>query len=395
MNVASALGRLHRRLLPDDPSIGYQPYLWLMYLLFLLPGLYFIQWDTSAVVLTVLSVIVFLWLYFRGFWLSGNALIYNALLIAMMGALLLPFNASASTYFIYAAAAVGIINNVRFSLIFIIGLACMLLLESWLLDLSLFAMLIPAGFVLMVGFASLFQGIIIRKNNSLRISQAEVSRLATVAERERISRDLHDLLGHSLSLITLKAELAGKLLKRQETQRARQEIDDLERISRTALGEVREAVSGYRQAGLISELQHASEALQSASIQTHLDVASDNLSATHDHTLAMCVREAITNVIRHSEARNCWITLEQDAHNTELSIRDDGKLPTIKLEPGSGLNGMRDRLQMLNGNLSIQQRDGLHLTITLPVDHAETTLENSSLELQQHISDKRALEFHD
>lgn len=366
MSIANQLRRLHRRLLPDNPDLSYTPYLWLMYLLFLLPGLFFARWDALTVWLTALSVVVFLPLYFRSFWLSGKATIYNSLLIALMGALLLPINISANTYFIYAAAAVGFIANLRYAVMIISGLAAALILESWFLGLPLLAIVIPSLFVLMVGCANIFQGTISRKNNSLRLSQAEVSRLATVAERERISRDLHDLLGHSLSLITLKAELAGKLLKREDIARASQEVGDLERISRTALSEVREAVSGYRQAGLSDELQHATQALQSANINLKLAGSSNDLPDAHDNALAMCVREAVTNVIRHSGAQNCWIRLSRNSGQVSLSIRDDGESSGENIVMGSGLKGMRDRLSIMGGALNIDQSSGLHLEIQLP-----------------------------
>ncbi len=364
--MVNLLSRLNRRLLPDNPDIGYTPYFWLLYLIFLLPGLFFTRWGAISVWLTVLSVIVFLPLYFRSFWLEGQAMVYNNLLIALIGVLLLPINISACTYFIYAAAGIGFISNMRSALVVIFGLGALLVLESWLLGFPTLAMLMPAALVLMIGCANLFHGALMRKNHSLRLSQAEVTRLATVAERERISRDLHDLLGHSLSLITLKAELAGKLLQRENIQRAGQEIDDLERISRTALSEVREAVSGYRQADLHDELQHADEALSSADIKLNLSGEYSDLPSAHDNALAMCVREAVTNIIRHSDANNCWIQFSHDRAQVKLSISDDGEPLKQEIAMGSGLKGMQDRLAIMGGDLTIRQNQGLHLQIQLP-----------------------------
>lgn len=367
MRIAKPLSPLHRRLLPDNPDIGYTPYFWLLYLLFLLPGLFFARWSAISVWLTLLSVIVFLPLYFRSFWLEGRAMIYNNLLIALVGMLLLPINISACTYFIYAAAGIGFISNMRHALVIISGLAAVLILQSWLLGFPTLAMLMPAALVLMIGCANLFHGAMMRKNHSLRLSQAEVTRLATVAERERISRDLHDLLGHSLSLITLKAELAGKLLQREDIARAGQEVDDLERISRTALSEVREAVSGYRQADLHDELQHAGGALSSAGIKLNLSGSYSDLPSAHDNALAMCVREAVTNIIRHSQASNCWIQFSHDAAQVNLSISDDGESSEQGISVGSGLKGMQDRLAIMGGALILNQNQGLHLQIQLPL----------------------------
>ncbi len=372
MSTTSKLRQLHRRLLPINADIGYAPYLWLFYLFFLLPGLYFEQWSALSIWATLVSVVVFLPLYFYGFRLSNSGeQIRNNLLIGLLGILLLPINSSAGVYFIYAAAGCGFIRNIRVALAIIIGLAVVLVLQSWLLGYPIFAIIMPAAILLIVACANLFQAEIMRKNRTLRRSQAEVSHLATVAERERISRDLHDLLGHSLSLITLKAELAGKLLARDDSDRARQEVADLERISRAALSEVREAVTGYRQAGLEDELRHAAEALQSADIKLELQTELQTLPAAYDNTLAMCVREAVTNVIRHADAGLCRIELSQHDNQIRLTISDDGKPNQHQrsgdIVMGSGLQGMRDRLAGLDGRLRIVQENGLRLEIELPL----------------------------
>lgn len=376
MNQFTWLSKLHRRLLPDNPDIGYTPYLWLFYLLFLLPGLYFTGWAWQACVITIVSVLVFLPLYFRGFWLCGSSAARNCLIVALIGVLLLPVNASASVYFIYASAACGYSGNIRRALMVMVGLAIVLALESWLLGFPKLALLMPTSMMLLIGCANLFHAEIANRNASLRISQTEVSRLAAVAERERISRDLHDLLGHSLSLITLKAELAGKLLQREDIARAEQEVADLENISRTALREVREAVSGYRQAGLDDELQHAEQALQFANISLQLKGRSEALPQEYDNALAMCVREAVTNVIRHAEASSCQISIEQQMDRISVTISDDGpaKVDSQKQEVvvGSGLRGMHDRVTALGGSLWLDNSNGMIVSIQLPLPISET-----------------------
>lgn len=373
----NGLQRLHRRLLPENAEIGYTPYLWLVYLLFLLPGLYFKGWQPLSVWLSVLSVVVFLPLYFRSFWLYGrNALMFNCVLIAAIGAALLPINSSASVYFIYAAAGVAFINNTRKALLFMLALALWLVAETLLLGYPSIAIVVPAMMVIMIGCANLFHAAMVQKNARLQSSQDEVSRLAAVAERERISRDLHDLLGHSLSLITLKAELAGKLLRRNDTQRATQEVNDLERISREALSEVRQAVTGYRQANLQDELRHARGALHAADIELELQGAVHDLPRAHDNALAMCVREGVTNVIRHAGANRCRIVLAHLGNKIHLSIGDNGKraadMNKAPIEMGSGLSGMRDRVVALEGSLKIQQQDGLLLEIELPLSEQQS-----------------------
>ncbi len=383
----SGLKRLHRLLLRGNTDVGYTPYLWLIYLLFLLPGLYFNGWKTMSVWLTVLSVVVFLPFYFRGFRLYGQPqLIANSLVIALLGAGLLPFNSSASVYFIYAAAGVAFINRTRLALLIMAGFALWLVVECWLLGYPVLAIVIPALMVLMIGCANLFHSAIVQKNIRLRASQAEASRLAAVAERERISRDLHDLLGHTLSLITLKAELAGKLLQRDKIQQATQEVAELEQISREALSEVREAVTGYRQADLQDELQHAGKALKSARIALKLSGELNDLPQAYDNVLAMCVREGVTNVIRHAGANHCHIEMARMDNGVRLTISDNGQSNTgnlaVAVEPGSGLLGMRDRLASLGGSLHIKHQNGVRLEIELPLPdgHSQQDADPASLE---------------
>ena len=140
------------------------------------------------------------------------------------------------------------------------------------------------------------------------MADEEIEHLAKVAERERIARDLHDLLGHTLSLITLKAELARKLVDR-DPQRAKQEMLDVEQTSRAALADVREAISGYRGEGLAAELIRARKTLETAGISVDSDIAELPLTPAQETVLALALREAMTNVVRHAQARRCSVQL--------------------------------------------------------------------------------------
>jgi two-component system sensor histidine kinase DesK len=203
-----------------------------------------------------------------------------------------------------------------------------------------------------------------RQTKLRRAAEAESGRLAVVAERERIGRDLHDLLGHTLSVITLKAELASKLSSR-DPDRAFDEIRDVERISREALAEVRRAVQGYGASTLSDELRHAKIALASAGAVLDCDVAAVSLSPVEEHTLALAVREAVTNVIRHAHAHRCDVRLDVEAGCIRLEIRDDGRGGTAP--DGSGLDGMRRRVAHLGGRVERDGRGGTRLIVTLPI----------------------------
>lgn len=197
----------------------------------------------------------------------------------------------------------------------------------------------------------------------LTAAHAEQERLAAEAERERIARDLHDLLGHTLSVIVLKSELAGKLAERHPA-RAAEEIREVERISREALGEVRAAVSGYRGSGLSAELARAKVALDAAGVRLTVGSALCTLPPATEAAAAMLLREAVTNVMRHARARTVDVTLVPQGRGWQLTVRDDG---VGGLGPeGSGLTGMRERLRAIGGTLARDGRGGTTLTATLP-----------------------------
>jgi two-component system sensor histidine kinase DesK len=190
--------------------------------------------------------------------------------------------------------------------------------------------------------------------------------MATVAERERIARDLHDLLGHTLSVIVIKSELAAKLAD-TDTARAVAEIRDVERISRNALQEVRRAIHGYRGERVEEEVSTARAALTAAGVTFATHITPVTLTPDLDRALGLSLREAVTNVIRHAQARHCEVTLEPDAGAVRLIVQDDG----IGGEhpEGAGLSGMRARLAEVGGAL---QRDGTHGTrLVLVVPHRQ------------------------
>ncbi len=208
-----------------------------------------------------------------------------------------------------------------------------------------------------------------RLNRKLTLAQEEVEHLAKVAERERIARDLHDLLGHTLSVIVLKSELASRLGEK-DPQRAMAEIRDVERISRDALAQVRSAVRGYRPVGLTSELNRTRETLATAGVQVEAALETVPLTPAQESVLALAVREGATNIIRHAQARTCRLGLRSTGSVCELEIADDGRGgATLN---GGGLSGMRQRLEALGGTLEIGGPPGTTLRVRLPLRAPET-----------------------
>jgi len=188
------------------------------------------------------------------------------------------------------------------------------------------------------------------RNVDLLQAREENAELAVATERNRFARDLHDILGHSLTVITVKAELANRMLD-LDPARARAELEDLERLSRDALSDVRRAVEGYRDLTLPGELTRAREALRSADIAADLPNSTDEVPTELRELFAWTVREGVTNVIRHSGATTCRIRLAAD----RVEVRDDGNgppaCPSSQAPAGHGLNGLRERAAALGSVL--------------------------------------------
>ena len=179
-------------------------------------------------------------------------------------------------------------------------------------------------FTIVTGAANIVDAERERAQRRLRRADEEIERLAALAERERIARDLHDLLGHTLSLIVVKSELAARLAER-DPARAGEEMRDVERIGREALAEVRAAVVGYRAQGLHGELDGARRALGAAGVEATVEADLPALPIAYESALALALRESVTNVVRHADARHATIRIGVEASNVVLEVTDDGR----------------------------------------------------------------------
>jgi two-component system, NarL family, sensor histidine kinase DesK len=215
------------------------------------------------------------------------------------------------------------------------------------------------------------------RNRELDEARAELASTAVAAERERFARDLHDLLGHSLSVIAIKAELAGRLLP-GAPDRAAAEVADLESVARTALGEVRQAVSGYRQPTLDGELEGARIALTAAGIIAEFERSPSALAPEVEAVLAWAVREGATNVIRHSGARHCEVRIRAVDGQAAVEVLDDGAgcASSAVAPAGNGLAGLRERTAALRGRLEAgaATEGGFRLAVSVPATVGEATV---------------------
>jgi two-component system sensor histidine kinase DesK len=313
-----------------------------------------------------LGFVAFLLLYFGLFtWNKLPGIVYVGGMV-LLGLVFIPFNGGASTFFIFAAAFVpfAVATQAR-AIAGLVAIVAISGIEGLLLHISGWSLFYAAVFPLIVGGSNVFFAERNRMTRKLSKANEEIEHLAKVAERERIARDLHDVLGHTLSVIILKSELAGKLMDR-DPEKAGKEIHEVEQISRQALGDVRDAIRGYRSQGLAAELAQAKCTLETAGLTVQCDASTTvKLPAVQESVLSLAVREAVTNVVRHAQARTCSLRLEQQNGSCRLEIHDDG-CGTFNGE-GNGLRGMRERVEMLGGTLNRRTDAGTKLTITLPL----------------------------
>jgi two-component system sensor histidine kinase DesK len=291
-----------------------------------------------------------------------------------LGMAAFPFNSGSSTFFLYAGLLLPFILE---SVAWVAGLVLLdfvlLVGEGMLLHFHFLNYSISAFFLLVGAVSNTWIARQKWMNVKLAMAHEEIEKLAAVAERERIARDLHDVLGHTLSVIVLKSELAGRLMER-DPKRAAAEIADVESTARTALAEVREAIGGYRAKGLAAELAAARRTLDAAGVSLTYEadaLASERvLDATEETVLSLAVREAVTNIVRHAEATECRMRLATTKDGFHALLVEDNGCHAVTHE-GNGLRGMRERVQALGGRFSLKcglmQGQGTSLLVELPV----------------------------
>lgn len=352
------------RVLPSNRDYGWTPAIWLIYLSYFLVRPLTAHIGVGEWVATIAATAVFVVLYFYGYWVCGWRLVLNIAAMTLLGVVFSPFNYGACVFFIYASSFAPFVSTPLVGVELLAGILAIVGIEAW-------AFHLPSGFWLP---ASVISALLVavnthyaqrhRANAKLRMANEEIEHLAKVAERERIARDLHDVLGHTLSVIILKSELAGKLIDR-DPERAKAEIRDVEQTSRDALAEVRSTIRGIRLQSLEAELKQAKDTLETAGIQVTSECAKVPLTPVQESVITMVVREAVTNVVRHAHARNFALRMSQTNGHCILDIADDGSGGT-QIE-GSGLRGMRERVEALGGDLERDTRSGTRLRVRIPV----------------------------
>jgi two-component system sensor histidine kinase DesK len=232
----------------------------------------------------------------------------------------------------------------------------------------------PGGTTALLTFETLTIGLLMLAFRTSRIlvvqlreARGEVARLAANEERLRIARDLHDLLGHTLSLIVLKSEVATRLADR-DPARSLAEVHDIETVARQSLADVREAISGYRQRTLSDELQNSRTVLAAADVELTVTTSGTPLPDQVDGLFGWAVREGATNILRHARARTATITVHRQGDTAVLEITDDGTAEAVTA-PGNGLRGLGERVMIAGGTVEAGPRadGGFRLTVRAPL----------------------------
>jgi two-component system sensor histidine kinase DesK len=348
------------------PECGKMPYMWLASLCFLFWKYLYVAPTRFELLLVALLIVLFLPVYFFSYRANPRQAVACVLLTCAMGTLWAPYNFS--TLCIFACAMCARVQPRRRAYQLMAVVIALASAAGLLLATERVFFLVPLLIIgVPVGVAAIAESDLRRSRQALLRKQEEVEHMARIAERERISRDLHDLLGHSLSLIALKAELAGKLAGR-DPDACRREIGDIETTARQALSEVRAAVTGYRQSGLANALAGARASLAAANVELREDVQRFALAPAAEHVLALALGEAVTNVVRHAGATRCSLALELEQGMAVLRVTDDGR--TLRaggdLRQGNGLSGMRERAAALGGVLALRVGTGLALELRVP-----------------------------
>ena len=274
----------------------------------------------------------------------------------LIGFALAPVNLSALGFLIFAFFVTAFSMPLRMARYVIFGSVIIYMIETWALGhnwQTMASIMTPAVLLAITALYTAYTG---QQQMALRRSNDEIMRLATLAERERIGRDLHDLLGHTLSVIALKSELARKLIDR-DLDSARNEIGEVERVARDALSQVRNAISGIRSTALPAEIVAATALLEAQGLVVKCETENVKLPHDRETALALSLREAATNIRRHASATGVTIRVRKEDTAVVVEVADDGR--GGRIVPGNGLNGMRERLDTVGGSLSLEpNKDG-------------------------------------
>ena len=311
---------------------------------------------------------VWVWFWLRAAGRSRTAEIFGlAVSVVLLGlfALFTPAPIDVGGVMVFAFIIAGACFPLREAIKIMAGLVVLQIgLEVLRLDP---ASLAASGLVnsILVGVVGIGARLFWQSYKQLVAAREQLANLAVTEERLRFARDLHDLLGQSLAVLVLKSELVAKQLPEDSDDTIRAEVRDIAQVARKSLNDVREAVAGYRRPTLQAEISSARSALRAAGIGLLVEDKVGDLPPEQDGVLAWCLREAVTNVVKHSGAQRCEVRIFRDDGLTRLDVSDDGHGAAL-LNGGSGLAGMRERVELVGGTMKVESNAGLHVRVAVP-----------------------------
>jgi two-component system sensor histidine kinase DesK len=354
---------------------GISPYIWSVFSI--LPFYFIFQSSSTKEIIVGVSLTILFFISYRFAFISEKWPVYfwTFILIGISITMTILFQ---FVYFAFYIAYYNgnIKNRIAFITLYIVHLVSTTISINYnvVLQEKLFLKQLPFIIIIWISVILLPFNIYNRKKQGELEEQLEdankrISELVKQEERQRIARDLHDTLGQKLSLIGLKSDLARKLIYKDPEQ-ALSELKDVQQTARTALNEVRKMVSQMRGVRLKEEIIRVKQILKAAQIDfvSEQELTLTNVSLFLENILSMCMKEAVTNVVKHSQASTCHITIEQSWNEICITVQDDGIgiAEDHDLAKGNGLLGMKERLEFVNGSLEIISKKGTTIIMKVP-----------------------------
>ncbi|MEN0037977.1 MAG: sensor histidine kinase [Cellvibrio sp.] len=340
-------------------------WVWLIFSLWYFVPVYYMPFSGTVYVLLAGVYCVFVALYLWAITLQSRHIWKPVLALTVLAIAITPYTPGSSTFFSYIGFLIGYFYRTRVWVSILAGLALIIgaLHFYFSYQFPFFALPALSGLVT-ISIIGYVERIRTEARTSQLKSRQEIEQLAVIAERERIARDLHDILGHTLSSIALKAELAEKLLTQEKLDNAKQHLSELHQIARNSLSLVRQTVSGYKHRGLSGEVMELCEKLRQNGFIVDLNGDIPQLSPRAETAIILALTELTTNILRHSNGNHCQIEFQQSCDKILVRMRDNGAVKS--LIPGNGLQGIQERLNALTGDLQSSISKGCEFVISLP-----------------------------
>ncbi|NVK24274.1 MAG: sensor histidine kinase [Gammaproteobacteria bacterium] len=326
------------------------------------------QFDAEFYAPVLLTYLLFLIFFVLATRAKGNKAIPPILAIIFVSAFGAQFIPTSNTLFGYASFLASYYFRPKISILLFITNLIAQLSAAYAFDLMTPMFLGPA---MGVSTGLMFYGFFSRKEwlhqANQKLKSQQIEQLAAIAERERIARDMHDTLGHSLSSLALKAELTEKLINKEKFAQAQSESKEVAALARGLLSEIRQAVTGLNSKNLSQELRKLINELKHIGFEVSSVIELSSLDAKVESTLALICKEWFTNIMRHSNGNKVLVSVQQSEDKVTLNIEDNGT--TKNIEAGNGITGMRFRVEEVRGNFAISTENAVKLSVSIPLNH--------------------------